>query len=43
MCGITGIFAFNLVGKFNLVNLAAATKVLEKRGPDHRGFITMNL
>lgn len=37
MCGITGIFAFNLVGKFNMINLAAATKTLEKRGPDHQG------
>jgi asparagine synthase (glutamine-hydrolysing) len=36
MCGITGIFAFNLVGKFHLVNIAAATKVLEKRGPDNQ-------
>jgi asparagine synthase (glutamine-hydrolysing) len=36
MCGITGIFAFNLVGKFNLVNVAAATKALEKRGPDNQ-------
>ena len=37
MCGITGIFAFNLVGKFNMINLAAATKALERRGPDHQG------
>jgi len=36
MCGITGIFAFNLVGKFNLVNIAAATKALSKRGPDNQ-------
>jgi len=36
MCGITGIFAFNLVGKFNLVNITAATRALEKRGPDHQ-------
>ncbi len=36
MCGITGIFAFNLVGKFNLVNIAAATKALEQRGPDNQ-------
>ncbi len=36
MCGITGIFAYNLVGKFNLVNVAAATKALEKRGPDNQ-------
>ncbi|MFN5170640.1 MAG: asparagine synthase (glutamine-hydrolyzing) [Cyclobacteriaceae bacterium] len=34
MCGITGIFAYNLVGKFNKVNVAAATRALEKRGPD---------
>ncbi len=37
MCGITGIFAFNLVGKFNMINLATATMALEKRGPDHQG------
>ena len=37
MCGITGIFAFNLIGKFNMINLAAATKTLEKRGPDYQG------
>lgn len=36
MCGITGIFAFNLVGKFNLVNIAAATKALHTRGPDNQ-------
>jgi asparagine synthase (glutamine-hydrolysing) len=36
MCGITGIFAFNLVGKFNKVNVAAATMCLEQRGPDHQ-------
>ena len=37
MCGITGIFAFNLVGKFNMINLASATMALEKRGPDAQG------
>lgn len=36
MCGITGIFAFNLVGKFNLVNVTAATQALQKRGPDNQ-------
>lgn len=36
MCGITGIFAFNLVGKFNKVNVAAATMCLDQRGPDHQ-------
>jgi asparagine synthase (glutamine-hydrolysing) len=40
MCGITGIFAFNLVGKFNLVNVTAATAALSKRGPDHQGLYT---
>ncbi len=34
MCGITGIFAFNSVGRINLVHLEAATRRLEKRGPD---------
>ena len=40
MCGITGIFAFNLVGKFNLINVTAATAALSKRGPDHQGLYT---
>lgn len=34
MCGITGIFAFNLVGKFNKINITNATRSMEKRGPD---------
>ncbi|MFZ2907107.1 MAG: asparagine synthase (glutamine-hydrolyzing) [Cyclobacteriaceae bacterium] len=34
MCGITGIFAFNLAGKFNKIHTAAATNALAKRGPD---------
>ena len=34
MCGITGVFAFNLVGKFNKINAAAATLALTSRGPD---------
>ena len=40
MCGITGIFAFNLVGKFNLINITSATAALSKRGPDHQGIYT---
>jgi asparagine synthase (glutamine-hydrolysing) len=36
VCGITGIFAFNLVGKFNLINITSATSALSKRGPDHQ-------
>lgn len=34
MCGITGIFSFNLVGKFNKIHVTNATMALEKRGPD---------
>ncbi len=34
MCGITGVFAFNLVGKFNMIHVTAATMALQKRGPD---------
>lgn len=34
MCGITGIYAFNLVGKLNKVNVTAATMSLAQRGPD---------
>lgn len=34
MCGITGIFAFNSIGRISLVHLENATRCLEKRGPD---------
>ena len=34
MCGITGIYAFNELGKFHMINLAAATDALAHRGPD---------
>jgi asparagine synthase (glutamine-hydrolysing) len=34
LCGITGIFAFNLVGKLNKINVTAATNALARRGPD---------
>ncbi len=34
MCGITGLFAFNPVGRMNLMHLEASTRVLAKRGPD---------
>ncbi|WP_422361167.1 asparagine synthase (glutamine-hydrolyzing) [Reichenbachiella sp.] len=37
MCGITGILAFNEVGRFNLTNLEKATLALTHRGPDHHG------
>ncbi|MFT6883785.1 MAG: asparagine synthase (glutamine-hydrolyzing) [Marinoscillum sp.] len=34
MCGISGLFAFNPVGRMNLMHLEASTRALEKRGPD---------
>jgi len=37
MCGITGIKAFNEVGRINMIYLAAATSTLARRGPDHQG------
>ena len=40
MCGITGVFAFNLVGKFSKINVAAATVALSKRGPDFQNIHT---
>jgi asparagine synthase (glutamine-hydrolysing) len=36
MCGITGVFAYNLVGKFSKIHIQAATQALHKRGPDHQ-------
>jgi asparagine synthase (glutamine-hydrolysing) len=40
MCGITGIFAFNLVGKFNKIQVTNATMALQKRGPDFQDIYT---
>ena len=37
MCGITGIVAFNEIGRFNMTNLESATRALSKRGPDDHG------
>lgn len=37
MCGITGILAFNEVGRFNLTNLEKSTLALAHRGPDNHG------
>lgn len=34
MCGITGIFAYNLIGKINKIHVTNATMALAKRGPD---------
>ena len=40
MCGITGMFAFNLVGKFNKIQVTNATMALQKRGPDFQDIYT---
>ncbi len=37
MCGITGVVAFNELGKFSMVNLEKATFALSQRGPDDHG------
>jgi asparagine synthase (glutamine-hydrolysing) len=37
MCGITGIFAFNEIGRINMIHLSNATNSLSRRGPDNRG------
>ncbi len=37
MCGITGIMAFNEIGRFHMINLSEATDKLAQRGPDGRG------
>ncbi len=37
MCGITGIYAKNLVGKMHMINLSNATEQIARRGPDARG------
>ncbi|MCU0391375.1 MAG: asparagine synthetase B, partial [Thermoflexibacter sp.] len=34
MCGITGIYAFNEVGRFSMINLHLANEALAHRGPD---------
>lgn len=38
MCGITGIRAFNELGRFFMINNSKATLALEHRGPDSQGF-----
>ena len=37
MCGITGIFAFNQIGRLNMINLSKAIDAISSRGPDQRG------
>ncbi|MBR9999686.1 MAG: asparagine synthase (glutamine-hydrolyzing) [Cyclobacteriaceae bacterium] len=37
MCGITGLYAFNEAGRFNLINLQRTIDKLSHRGPDAQG------
>ncbi len=39
MCGITGIYAFNEIGRFFHMNLVPATHALSSRGPDQQGTV----
>ena len=34
MCGITGIYSFNMIGQMHMVNMLSANNKLEHRGPD---------
>lgn len=36
MCGITGIMAFNELGRMHMIHLAQATEKLKHRGPDYQ-------
>ncbi len=37
MCGITGIYAFNEVGRMHMIHLQKATNAIAHRGPDDQG------
>lgn len=43
MCGITGIYAFNEIGRVYGINLQKAINSLEKRGPDQRGTLRKDM
>ena len=36
MCGITGIMAFNEIGRMHMIHLAQSTELLKHRGPDYQ-------
>jgi asparagine synthase (glutamine-hydrolysing) len=42
MCGITGVYAFNEMGRFSLINLSAANQALAHRGPNAAGLFDEN-
>ncbi len=37
MCGITGIYAHNTLGRLFMINLVRATAAISSRGPDFQG------
>ncbi len=37
MCGLTGLYAFNEAGRFNLINLQQTIDMVAHRGPDAQG------
>ena len=39
MCGFTGIYAFNMIGRVSMIHLANATAALAHRGPDFQNTI----
>jgi len=39
MCGITGIYAFNMVGRVSMIHLSNATQALSHRGPDFQNTV----
>ncbi|MEX2335721.1 MAG: asparagine synthase (glutamine-hydrolyzing) [Fulvivirga sp.] len=43
MCGITGVYAFNMVGRISMINVANATVALERRGPDFQNTYNDNV
>jgi asparagine synthase (glutamine-hydrolysing) len=43
MCGITGIYAFNQIGSFYMINMAKSLDLLKHRGPDGRGTYVSDL
>jgi len=42
MCGITGVYAFNEIGRIYHINLWNATEALSRRGPDRGNTFTHN-
>ena len=43
MCGITGVYAFNMVGRISMINASNATQALESRGPDFQNIYHDNV